>query len=52
VGELPMAGGAPAVAQAIESATGLVPNEIPATPERLMALERRAAAGGLGEAAP
>jgi CO/xanthine dehydrogenase Mo-binding subunit len=52
VGELPMDGGAPAVAQAIESATGLVPNEIPATPERLMALERRAAAGGLGEAAP
>jgi CO/xanthine dehydrogenase Mo-binding subunit len=36
VGELPMDGGAPAVAQAIENATGLPVDEIPATPERLM----------------
>ena len=47
VGELPMDGGAPAVAQAIENATGLEVREIPATPERLMAARRldRAAAG-------
>jgi len=38
VGELPMDGGAPAILQAIENATGLVPNEVPATPERLWAL--------------
>ena len=38
VGELPMDGGAPAVAQAIENATGLPVAEIPATPERLLAL--------------
>ncbi|HYN19843.1 MAG TPA: molybdopterin cofactor-binding domain-containing protein, partial [Thermoanaerobaculia bacterium] len=36
VGELPMDGGAPAVAQAIENATGLSVTEIPATPERLL----------------
>ena len=37
VGELPMDGGAPAVAQAIENATGIaVTDEIPATPERLL----------------
>ena len=35
VGELPMDGGAPAVAQAIENAGGLHVSEIPATPERL-----------------
>ncbi len=39
VGELPMDGGAPAAAQAIENATGLAVNEIPATPERLMRAE-------------
>jgi CO/xanthine dehydrogenase Mo-binding subunit len=38
VGELPMDGGAPAVVQAIENATGLVPTRIPATPERLYEL--------------
>jgi CO/xanthine dehydrogenase Mo-binding subunit len=36
VGELPMDGGAPAVLQAIENATGIVPTEVPATPERLL----------------
>jgi len=38
VGELPMDGGAPAILQAIENATGIVPTEVPATPERLFAL--------------
>lgn len=36
VGELPMDGGAPAAAQAIENATGIPVAEIPATPERLL----------------
>ena len=36
VGELPMDGGAPAVCQAIESATGIAVTGIPATPERLL----------------
>ena len=36
IGELPMDGGAPATLQAIENATGLDVNEVPATPERLM----------------
>ncbi|MBW8877120.1 MAG: xanthine dehydrogenase family protein [Acidobacteria bacterium] len=36
VGELPMDGGAPAAAQAIENALGCPVDEIPATPERLM----------------
>jgi CO/xanthine dehydrogenase Mo-binding subunit len=36
VGELPMDGGAPAAAQAIENATGIPVHEIPATPERLL----------------
>jgi CO/xanthine dehydrogenase Mo-binding subunit len=35
VGELPMDGGAPALLQAIENATGLALASIPATPERL-----------------
>ncbi len=35
VGELPMDGGAPAAASAIENATGLKVDTIPATPERL-----------------
>jgi len=38
VGELPMDGGAPAVLQAIENATGIAADEVPATPERLLAL--------------
>jgi CO/xanthine dehydrogenase Mo-binding subunit len=37
VGELPMDGGAPACASAIENATGLHVDSIPATPERLQA---------------
>ncbi|MGH9379343.1 MAG: xanthine dehydrogenase family protein molybdopterin-binding subunit [Thermoanaerobaculia bacterium] len=37
VGELPMDGAAPAIAQAIEHATGIPVSEIPATPERLLA---------------
>lgn len=40
VGELPMDGGAPAVLQAIENATGIAAAEIPATPERLFAATR------------
>lgn len=36
VGELPMDGGAAAIAQAIENATGIEATEIPATPERLL----------------
>jgi CO/xanthine dehydrogenase Mo-binding subunit len=36
VGELPMNGGAPAVVQAIDNATGIEATEIPATPERLL----------------
>jgi CO/xanthine dehydrogenase Mo-binding subunit len=39
LGELPMDGGAPAVVQAIENATGLSSPEIPATPERLYELQ-------------
>ncbi len=41
IGELPMDGGAPAVVAAIENATGLVVDEIPATPERLFAAQMR-----------
>jgi CO/xanthine dehydrogenase Mo-binding subunit len=40
VGELPMDGGAPAILQAIENATGLAPAEVPATPERLFEKSR------------
>jgi len=43
VGELPMDGGAPAAAQAIENATGLPVDEIPATPERLLQAQEKAA---------
>ena len=38
VGELPMDGGAPAAVSAIENATGIEIDAIPATPERLLAL--------------
>jgi CO/xanthine dehydrogenase Mo-binding subunit len=38
VGELPMDGGAPAVASAIEDALGIHVDHVPATPERLLAL--------------
>jgi CO/xanthine dehydrogenase Mo-binding subunit len=40
VGELPIDGGAPALASAIENATGLAAAEIPVTPERLFELAR------------
>lgn len=40
VGELPMDGGAPAAAQAIENALGIPVDEIPATPERLLQWSR------------
>jgi CO/xanthine dehydrogenase Mo-binding subunit len=36
IGELPMDGGAPAALQAVENATGIPVNEIPATPEKLL----------------
>jgi CO/xanthine dehydrogenase Mo-binding subunit len=36
IGELPMDGGAPAALQAVENATGLLVDEVPATPERLL----------------
>lgn len=37
LGELPMNGGAPALAAAVENATGIVMDEIPITPEKLLA---------------
>jgi len=37
IGELPMDGGAPAVAAAVEHATGIVIDHLPLTPERLFA---------------
>ena len=40
VGELPMDGGAPALLQAIENATGIALSSIPATPERLFEASR------------
>ena len=36
IGELPMDGGAPAIAAAIEDATGIHVDRIPASPERLL----------------
>ena len=43
VGELPMDGGAPAVVQAIENASGISSNNIPATPEHLLTCKRAGA---------
>lgn len=40
VGELPMDGGAPALLQAIENATGISLSRIPATPERILEASR------------
>jgi len=40
VGELPMDGGAPALLQAIENATGIALSSVPATPERLFEASR------------
>jgi len=37
IGEMPMDGGAPAIAAAVEHATGLVLDSLPMTPERLFA---------------
>ncbi len=42
VGELPMDGGAPAVAAAVEHATGLVRDRLPLLPEDLLALSKEA----------
>ncbi|EYF08990.1 xanthine dehydrogenase family protein molybdopterin-binding subunit [Chondromyces apiculatus] len=42
IGELPMDGGAPALAAAIEHATGLIADSLPMTPERLHTLARTA----------
>ncbi|WP_338046302.1 xanthine dehydrogenase family protein molybdopterin-binding subunit [Polyangium spumosum] len=39
VGELPMDGGAPAIAAAIEHATGIVSRDLPLLPERLLELQ-------------
>ncbi|MBX7186890.1 MAG: xanthine dehydrogenase family protein molybdopterin-binding subunit [Vicinamibacteria bacterium] len=41
VGELPMDGGAPALLQAIENATGYSLSRLPATPERIFEASRR-----------
>lgn len=48
VGELPMDGGAPATAAAIDSATGLFVSRIPATPERLLEWSRERASAATG----
>ncbi|WP_437522922.1 xanthine dehydrogenase family protein molybdopterin-binding subunit [Sorangium sp. So ce726] len=44
IGEMPMDGGAPAVAAAIEHATGIAAGALPLTPERLLEAARGAAA--------
>ncbi|WP_437709068.1 xanthine dehydrogenase family protein molybdopterin-binding subunit [Sorangium sp. So ce448] len=44
IGEMPMDGGAPAVAAAIEHATGIAVGALPLTPERLLEAARGAAA--------
>ncbi|MEK7727731.1 MAG: molybdopterin cofactor-binding domain-containing protein, partial [candidate division KSB1 bacterium] len=41
IGELPMDGGAAAVAAAVWNATGIFPNEVPMTPERLQAASEK-----------
>lgn len=48
LGELPMDGGAPALVSAIENATGLSPDQIPVTGERLEELQREMAPGEKG----
>jgi CO/xanthine dehydrogenase Mo-binding subunit len=40
IGELPMDGGAPAVAAAIEHATGIIADSLPMSPERLLGLSQ------------
>ena len=44
IGELPMDGGAPAIAAAIQHATGLALDDLPLTPERLLAASLAASA--------
>jgi len=46
IGELPMDGGAPAIAAAIEHATGLAVNVLPLTPERLLEASQAHQGGG------
>jgi CO/xanthine dehydrogenase Mo-binding subunit len=46
VGELPIDGPAPAIAAAVFNATGAFVNEIPITPERLMAAIVKTSSGG------
>jgi len=41
LGEMPLSGGGPAVAAAIEHATGLFSNKLPITGEVLTALEQK-----------
>jgi CO/xanthine dehydrogenase Mo-binding subunit len=48
IGELPMDGPAPAILNAVQHALGLVPREIPLTPERLLDLVLDAQKGGRG----
>jgi CO/xanthine dehydrogenase Mo-binding subunit len=45
IGELPMDGGAPAIAAAVEQATGLAVDHLPLTPERLFAASLGATLG-------
>lgn len=53
VGELPMDGGAPAIAAAVEQALGITCDDLPLLPEKLFAAVKRAragaAAGGRGD---
>ncbi len=48
LGELPTNGGAPALVAAIEDATGLIVDEIPVTPEKLVALNANRPGQGPG----
>jgi len=50
IGELPMDGGGPAIAAAVEHATGLSAKEMPLSPERLLSLSLSNAQGGRQEA--
>jgi CO/xanthine dehydrogenase Mo-binding subunit len=50
VGELPMDGGAPAIASAVAQAMGVELNDLPLLPERLFEAARRAGTLGAGQA--
>ena len=52
LGELPIDGPAPAVCAAILHATGVLPTELPASPERLLAALDAAASGTAGTESP